>query len=172
MSDLKFAIFGTGFWSLFQIPAWLEVGGARPEAAYNRTLSRAEGVAKRFGIPRVYGGAEELLRNECENLDFVDIITAVETHAPLVKLAAKYHLPVICQKPMSTDLASAEEMVAACREAGVPFYIHENWRWQAPIRALKRVLDDGTIGQPFRARIEMISGFPVFVNQPFLGELE
>jgi D-apiose dehydrogenase len=172
MPDLKFAILGTGFWSLFQIPGWLEVGGAVPVAAYNRTRSKAAQVAERFGIPRVYDDPEELIRAERDNLDFLDIITAVETHEPLVKLAAKYKLPVICQKPMSTSLASAESMLASCQLAGVPFYIHENFRWQAPIRALKSVLDQGTIGLPFRARIDMISGFPVFTNQPFLAELE
>ena len=172
MPELKFAIFGTGFWSLYQIPAWFEVGGAQPVAAYNRTLSKAEQVAKQFGIPRVYADAEELLRSEHETLDFVDIISAVETHAPLVRLAAQYHVPVICQKPMSTDLASAEGMVAVCQQAGVPLYIHENWRWQTPIRAFQRVLGSGVIGQTFRARIDMISGFPVFDNQPFLKALE
>ena len=172
MAELNFAVIGTGFWSLYQIPAWFEVGGVRPIAAYNRTFSKAEQVAKRFGIPRVYREAEELLQKERDQLDFVDIVTAVETHADLVHLAAKYRLPVICQKPMSTDLASAEGMVSDCRQAGAPLYIHENWRWQAPIRALKQVLDTGVIGQPFRARIDMISGFPVFTNQPFLKELD
>jgi D-apiose dehydrogenase len=172
MAELNFAVMGTGFWSLYQIPAWLEVGGARPVAAYNRTLAKAEQVARRFGIPRVYADPEELLRSEHEQLDFVDIITAVETHAPLVKLAAQYHLPVICQKPMATSLVEAEGMLAACQAAGTPLYIHENWRWQTPVRALKAVLDQGLIGAPFRARIEMISGFPVFSNQPFLAELE
>lgn len=170
--DLKFAIFGTGFWSLYQVPAWFEVGGVQPVAAYNRTISKAEQVAARLGIPRVYADPEELLQKERHNLDFIDIISAVETHAPLVHLAAKYRLPVICQKPMSTSLASAEAMVAACQAAGVPLYIHENWRWQAPVRALKQALDAGAIGRPFRARIDMISGFPVFENQPFLKELE
>lgn len=172
MTDLRFAVFGTGFWSLYQIPAWFEVGGAQPVAAYNRTRERAEKVARMYGIPRVYDDPEALLLAEREALDFVDIITNVETHAPLVKLAAKYGLPVICQKPMATSLAEAEEMVATCRAAGVPLYIHENWRWQTPIRALKAALDAGMIGEPFRARIDMISGFPLFDNQPFLKELE
>lgn len=172
MPDLKFAVFGTGFWSLYQIPGWLEVGGVQPVAAYNRTLSRAQEVAGRFGIPRVYDDPEELLRREAADLDFIDIISAVETHESFVRLAARYHLPVICQKPMSTSLASAEAMVAVCQETGIPLYIHENWRWQTPIRALKQVLDSGVIGSPFRARIDMISGFPVFKNQPFLKELE
>jgi len=172
LTDLKFAIFGTGFWSLFQIPAWFEVGGVQPVAAYNRTIARANEVAQRFGIPRVYADPQELLENERDNLDFIDIITAVETHAPLVHLAARYNIPVICQKPMSTDLASAEGMAAAFRGSGVPFYIHENWRWQAPVREIKNILDSGVIGRPFRARIDMISGFPVFANQPFLKKLE
>jgi len=170
MPDLQFAVFGAGFWSNFQIPAWFEVGGAKPVAIYNRTLARAAEMAARFGIAQVSDDPEKLL--EQTPVDFVDIITAVETHAPLVHLAAQYKKPVICQKPMSTDLASAEGMVAACRAAGVPLFIHENWRWQTPIRAVRDILSSGAIGAPFRARIDMISGFPVFKNQPFLKELE
>lgn len=171
MADLKFAVLGTGFWSHFQIPAWYEVGGVELVALYNRTVSKGEAVAAKFGVPRVYGDAEGLLRNE--QLDFVDIITEVPAHAPLVHLAAKYKVPVICQKPMAADYATCEGMVAACREAGVPFSIHENFRWQAPMRALKEVLDAGTIGKPFRARIQFVHGLPaIFENQPFLKELE
>ena len=53
----------------------------------------------------------------------------------------------------------------------VPLLVHENWRWQAPIRAVHKLLSGGAIRTPFRARIDMISGFPVFKNQPFLKEL-
>jgi predicted dehydrogenase len=54
----------------------------------------------------------------------------------------------------------------------VPLLVHENWRWQAPIRALKQVLDSGTIGRVFRAHVQYINSFPVFDNQPFLKELD
>ncbi len=167
---LRFAVFGTGFWSNFQIPAWFDVGGVDLVAAYNRTRSRAETVAQRFGIPHVYDNPEDLLQTE--HIDFMDIITDVDTHAAMVALAVKYQKPVICQKPMAPDLMTAEKMVADCEKAGIPLYIHENWRWQTPIRALSQVLKDGIIGRPFRARIDMISGFPVFVNQPFLRTLD
>lgn len=169
-TPLRFAVFGTGFWSQFQIAAWQEVGGVDCVAAYNRTLSRAESVAARFGIPHVYDNAERLLQNEA--LDFIDIITDIDTHAMFVSLAAQYKLPVICQKPMAPNLAAAEQMVATCRENGIPLYIHENWRWQTPIRALKAALESGEIGEPFRARIDMVTGFPVFANQPFLKTLD
>jgi predicted dehydrogenase len=51
-------------------------------------------------------------------------------------------------------------------------FVHENWRWQTPIRQVKRALDARQIGDVFRARIHYCSSFPVFENQPFLKELE
>lgn len=172
MTELRFAVFGTGFWSHFQIPAWFEVGGVKITALYNRTVSKAERVALKFNLndAHIYDDPEELLRQE--KLDFIDIITEIDAHAPLVYLAAKYKVPVICQKPMAPDLATAESMVNSCREAGVPFFIHENFRWQTPIRAIKKVLAEGQIGKPFRAHISFVTEFPVFKNQPSLKTLE
>lgn len=170
MTPLRFAIFGTGFWARFQLGAWRELEGAECVALYNRTRSRAEKFGKEFGISAIYDNAEELLKHE--KLDFIDIITEVPAHKDLVLLAAKYKMPVICQKPMAATLADAEQMVGACRTARVPFFIHENFRWQAPMRALKRELDSGIVGTPFRARISLITGFPVFKNQPLLAELD
>ena len=170
MSDLRFAVFGAGFWTRPQLAAWGEVPGAKCVAIYNRTREKAEKMARAFGIPAVYGDPRELLRRE--KLDFVDIITGPESHEEHVLLVASHGLPVICQKPMSTSLASAERMVEGCAKAKVPFFVHENWRWQEAIRQVKRDLGEGSIGKPFRARIDMISGAPVFVAQPFLRELE
>lgn len=161
---------GTGFWSRFQLPAWRELGGVHCVALCDRTRSRAEAVAEEFAVPAVYDDVEELLTRE--QLDFVDIVTPVETHAELVTLAARNGLPVICQKPMATSFAEAAAMVQTCLAAGTPFLIHENWRWQPQIRALADALASGDIGTPFRARIDMITGFPVFQNQPALAELE
>jgi predicted dehydrogenase len=170
MAKLKFALLGAGFWARFQLPGWYETGQVECVAVYNRTRSRAEWLAERFGIPRIYDDPEILLRSE--QLDFVDIVTGVETHAMFVELAASHKFPIVCQKPLAVSLDEAERMLASCRKAGVPLFVNENWRWQTPIRALKQVIDSGVIGQPFRARIDMISGFPLFVNQPFLKELE
>ena len=170
MTDLRFAVFGAGFWAPFQIAGWQEVKGAKCVAIYNRTVSKAEKVAQAFGIPAVYGDPEELLNRE--KLDFLDVITDGSTHCKYVQMAARHKLPVICQKPMANTLAEAEDVVRVCREAGVPFLIHENWRWQAQIRELKKVLDSGEIGVPFRARIFQVSGYPIFNTEPSLKDLE
>jgi len=170
MRPLRFALLGTGFWSRYQLAAWNEIGGAECVALYNRTRGKAEKLAADFGIQRVYDDVHELVRHE--EIDFLDIVTNSETHSELVHLAAEHRIPVICQKPMAASLSDSESMVAACSASGVPFYIHENWRWQRPIRELWEVLQSGEVGRPFRARIRMASGFRVFDNQPFLRELE
>jgi predicted dehydrogenase len=171
MDKLKFAVLGCGFWSKFQIGAWSEIEDAELVAVYNRTLSKAQKIAEYFKVPRIYDNPERLFSNE--KLDFVDIITDVDTHAYFVEMAVKHGVKyIICQKPMAPDFETAKRMVKICHEAGVKLYIHENYRWQAPVRRFKQIIDSGIIGNPFKARVSFLSGFPVFDNQPFLKELD
>lgn len=167
---LRFALFGAGLWARFQLEGWLETGGAECVAICDRNADRARQLSAEFGIPGVYEDAASLYA--AERLDFVDVCTSADTHAQLVYDAALHGLPVVCQKPMAENLAEAERMVAACRTAGVQLLVNENWRWQTPIRRLDSMLRAGRIGEPFRARIRMVSGFPVFANQPFLRHLK
>ena len=168
--SLRFAVIGTGFWANYQISAWKELQGVELVALYNRTKSKAEAIAHKFKVPNVYDHVEDLIENE--SLDFVDIITDVDTHAPFTEMAARKGISVICQKPMAPKLDIARRMLQVCNDLKVPLYIHENWRWQSPIRRVKECLLSNEIGKVFKARVTFCNAFPVFDNQPFLAELE
>jgi predicted dehydrogenase len=170
MKKLRFAVIGTGFWANYQIPAWMELEGIELVALYNRTKTKALPLATQYNVPNVYDNVQELL--DKEELDFVDIITDVDTHYNFTALAAKKGLAVICQKPMAASLQQSQQMVDVCLQNKVPFFIHENWRWQAPIQKLKSLLNDNVIGNVFKAKVTFCSAFPVFDNQPFLAELK
>jgi D-apiose dehydrogenase len=170
MADLRFAVLGAGFWARYQLAAWGELPGARCVAIYNRSRERAQDLADHFGVPAVYDDVETMLREQ--EPDFVDIITAVETHPRFVALAAEHGVAAICQKPMAPTLAQAEQMVAATRAAGTRLFIHENWRWQPAIRRFGELLHGGAVGRTFRGRITFNFSYPVFANQPFLRDLE
>jgi predicted dehydrogenase len=170
MAKSRFAFFGAGYFARLQMSAWKELQDVECVALYNRTRAKGETFAREFGIPRVYDHPEELLREE--RVDFVDLCTNPFSLPDFVRMMAAHKVPVISQKPMAPSVAIGEELVRACRQAGIQYLIHENWRWQGPIRQLKQVLDSGLIGAPFRARIWMVSGFPVFVNEPTLNDLE
>ncbi len=170
MKPLRFAIFGSGFWSRVQLAAWREIGGTECVAIYNRSRDKAEAFARDLDVPAVFDDPEKLLREV--KPDFVDNITEVGGHKPLSLLCARYRVPCICQKPMATSLKDARAMVVAFARAKTPFLVHENFRWQTPLRALIETLRSGVIGTPFRARFTFITGFDVWANQPALRELE
>jgi len=167
---LRFALAGTGFWSRYQLPGWRELPGCECVALYNRTRSKAETLAREFGIPAVYDDYEALLA--AEQLDFVDLVTGVEQHASMARLAADRGLAVVCQKPIAPDLATATAMVNHAGAKGTPLLINENWRWQTQIRAFAAALKTAPLGRIWRARIDYANSFPVFTNQPFLRELD
>lgn len=166
---LRFALCGAGFWARYQLAAWRELDGVECVAICDPALERAEALARQFGVPRVERSPEPLLSGRA--VDFIDIVSAIESHAPLVHLAARHRTAAICQKPMAATLDEARGMVRACRQAGVPLFVHENFRWQRPILAVRDVLRAGRLGAVLRARLDFISGFPVFDNQPALRAL-
>ncbi len=169
-APLRFAVFGAGFWAPYQLSGWRQVGGARPVAIYNRTPGKAEAIARQFGIPAVFDDPERVLREV--RPDFVDNITEVGGHKPLSLLCARHRVPCICQKPLAGSYRDAAAIVSAFRRTKTRFFVHENWRWQAPMRQLRKLLDTGVVGLPLRARLTMVSGFDVFQSQPALRELD
>jgi D-apiose dehydrogenase len=170
MKPRRMAILGAGFWAPFQLAAWREVGGVECMAVVDRDIAKARALAERMHIDAVYADAGQMFQQQ--RIDFVDIVTDVDSHVALAQMAAAAGVAVICQKPLAARLAEATALVVECAEAGVPLMVHENWRWQTPLRALKRVLDSGRLGRLVRGRIDYANSFPVFDNQPLLKQYE
>lgn len=168
MATLKGALIGCGFFAVNHMHGWRDAEGAKIVAICDRDPERLKAVGDEFGIEKRYADAKQMMTEE--KLDFVDIATTVNSHRSLVELAAAHKLPTICQKPFAPTLVDAKAMVEACREAGVPLMVHENFRWQSPIQAVKAVVDSGEIGEPFFGRISFRSGYDVFSGQPYLAE--
>lgn len=167
---LRFALVGAGFWSQYHLAAWQEIAGAECVAVCDREVRKAQELAGRFSISQAYDCVEEML--ETEKLDFVDIVTDVDSHVPVAMEAIRRKVAVICQKPLAPQLSMARQLCDFADATGVPLLVHENWRWQAPLRRLKVILDSGELGTLVRARIDYANSFPVFDNQPALKELK
>ena len=167
MAELRGALIGCGFFAVNQMHGWRDIAGASIVAICDRDPERLQIVGDQFGIAKRYGDAAALF--EGETLDFVDIATTAPSHRPLVEMAARHRVPAICQKPFAPTLADAKAMVKACADAGVPLMVHENFRWQSPIQAVRAVIDRGEIGTPFFGRISFRSAYDVFSGQPYLA---
>jgi D-apiose dehydrogenase len=167
MTKLRGALIGCGFFAINHLHAWRGVEGATIVALCDRDVERLARVGEMFGIEKRYQDAAALF--DRERLDFVDIATTVESHRPLVELAARYRLPAICQKPFARSMEDARAMVAACNAASVTLMVHENFRWQTPIKAVRDQIVSGRIGEPFWGRVSFRSAYDVFSGQPYLA---
>jgi D-apiose dehydrogenase len=167
---LKGALIGCGFFSRNHLHAWQQLAGVQIVALCDNNEQRLAETAREFGIARTYRDAGELFA--AERLDFVDIATTALSHRALVERAADARVPCICQKPFAPTLADAQAMVDACARAAVPLMVHENFRWQTPVQAVRRAIDDGAIGTPFWGRFSFRSAFDVYRAQPYLAEGE
>ncbi len=141
---LKGVCIGAGYFSRFQYEAWNRMPNVTITAVCNRDQKRANEMAEAFGIPAIYSSVEEML--EKEKPDFLDIITPPETHFEFCRLALERGIPVVCQKPLAPTLADASKIVAMARQHMVPFMVHENFRFQPWYREIKKLLQQGAIG--------------------------
>jgi D-apiose dehydrogenase len=173
MGELRGAIIGTGYFAQFHADAWNRMSGVRIVAVADVNEIRGWEFARRWGIPKSYAEAEEML--ERQRPDFVDIITRPETHRSLAELAARRGAHIICQKPMAPTLADCIAMVRACETAGVRLVIHENWRWQPWYREVRRLIDEGRFGTVFHLGFLMRTGdgrgSTAYRVQPYFREM-
>ncbi len=163
---MKGALIGCGFFAQNQMHGWAGIDGVEIVAVCDRDPARRDDTAARFGA-RPYADAAAMLA--AETLDFVDIATTVASHRPLVELAARAGVHVICQKPFAETMEDARAMVGAVDAAGKVLMVHENFRWQSAVRAAIDAVRGGAVGQPFFGRVSFRSGYDVFSGQPYLA---
>ena len=166
---LRGTVIGCGFFAQNHLNAWASIPDVELVGVCDLDPAKAEDAARRFGA-RAYTDAATMLRET--NADFVDIATTVPTHRPLVELAAGMKVPAIVQKPFGPTLADCEAMVAACAKAGVPLMVHENFRFQPPLRQVGELVQSGLIGTPHFARITFRTGHDIYAKQPYLATEE
>jgi len=167
MSKVRIGVVGLGFFAQNQLEAWRVIEGAEIAAVCDRDPAKVEAARQRYGVERGYTDVAEMLADDA--IDAVDVATTPPSHRAIVEQVARAGRAVICQKPMAETLEDAHAMVEACRSAGVSFTVHENFRFQRPMREIAALLRDGAIGEPFFARISFRTPYNVFENQPYLA---
>ena len=96
--------------------------------------------------PALYHDWNTLLAEQ-KNLDAVIIALPHQFHAPAILAAAAAGKHILCEKPMCTTLAEANEISAAVARSGVTYMSAHNQLFTPVVREAKRLLDDGLIGK-------------------------
>ena len=125
-------------------PALARANNSALVAVMRRNGALARDYAERHTVPRWYDRAEALVDDP--GVDAVYVATPPDAHKASTLLAARAGKPVYVEKPMALNLAECEEMIAACRDAGVPLFVAYYRRALPRFLAVKRWIDEGAIG--------------------------
>lgn len=130
--------------------------GLNPVAIFSRTRERAEEVAARRGVGSVCDSLDELLADK--RVAVLDLAVPPDQQLGLIEaICAAPRRPrgILAQKPLAGSLAEAKVIVARCAEAGITLAVNQNMRYDHSVRACRALLDDGLLGEPVLATIEM-----------------
>lgn len=94
-----------------------------------------------------------------------------------MRAALARRVPVICQKPFTPSLERATALAAQAQAAGVMLAVHENFRFQPWHQALRRLLDEESLGQVFQVSFRLRPGDgqgpeAYLARQPYFQKME
>jgi predicted dehydrogenase len=142
---IRWGVLATGFIANRFVEDLALLSDATVTAVCSRGLSSAVSFAQRHGIPNAYESWSELARDP--QVDAVYVATPHAAHHAAAKLLLQAGKAVLCEKPLTLDLPSAEELVNIARTRGV-FLMEAMWMLVNPTIQLSHALiRAGTIGE-------------------------
>lgn len=167
---LRMALVGGGAGSFIgrvhATAAVLDNRAALVAGALSSNPERAKASAPSYDIDqdRAYGSYQELIEHELalpedQRIDFVSVATPNHTHFEIAKAAVEAGFNVICDKPMTFDLAQSEELVKVVEDSGVVFAVTHNYTGYPLVRQAREMIQSGELGEIQAFRSNYIQGW-------------
>ena len=149
---LRGALIGYGFiGGLGHLPAYRARTAARGDvqivAVADSCPARLAEAMAAYPEIRVYPDHRALLEAEAGSLDFVDICTPPCDHARIAHDALDAGCHVLCEKPLTTSFAEADELLAHAARVQRVLYPCHNYLHAPVVRAIRSLLDEQLIGR-------------------------
>jgi myo-inositol 2-dehydrogenase/D-chiro-inositol 1-dehydrogenase len=147
MSDLRVAVLGLGMMGAFHVDLLTSaVKGADVAVVNDFVPAKAEAVAAEIGA-RVVADPIEAINDP--DVDAVLLATPGSTHFEQVSACLDASKPVLCEKPLTTDVATSYELVQKEAALGRPLVqVGFMRRFDPEYIALKKLITSGGLGNP------------------------
>lgn len=144
--SIRLAIIGTGIMGQNAINVWKRHPEVEVTAICDRSEELVKKVSAEMHIPNHFTDYRKLL--EKADVDAVHINTPDWAHRDPVIDALKAGKHVLVEKPMTTDVAEADEIVEMVRKSGMKFQVSFNHRWLSVYHKVFSDIRKGSIGDP------------------------
>ena len=140
--------------------ATLVAGAFSSDAARSREQGAAYGLAP----DRTYASFEDMARREAalpadERIDFVSIVTPNHLHYPVARAFIEQGVHVVCDKPLTTTLADAEELCRLVKAHNVVFALTHPYTAYPMVRQARALVQDGALGTVRKVIVEYSQGW-------------
>jgi len=144
--------------------AVLDNRAALVAGALSSDPKKAKDSASDYDIPaeRAYGSYKEMAEAEAkrpDKVDFVSVATPNHTHFEIAKTFVEAGFNVICDKPLTFDLAQAEELLKVVEKSGVVFAVTHNYTGYPLVRQARQMVLSGELGEINAIRSNYIQGW-------------
>jgi UDP-N-acetyl-2-amino-2-deoxyglucuronate dehydrogenase len=144
---VRVGIIGTGAISQKHAQAYRNIG-YEIVVCTNTTSSKGRQFAEATGAEFVVS-YEEVCRHP--RVDYVDVCTFPDFRLPVVELCAKTKKHVLVQKPIATNLKTAQRMIRVARGGGIQLGVVSQHRFDDSTQFLKKAITDGRLGRILQA---------------------
>jgi predicted dehydrogenase len=146
---IGYAVIGLGRIADHFMRGVLPTTNSRITALVSGHRDKADRIAAQYNVPSMsiynYESFDQIIHNPA--VDAVYVALPNSMHAEYTIRAAKAGKHVLCEKPMATNVADCEQMIAACKAARVKLMIAYRCHYEPTnLRAIK-LIRDGSLGQ-------------------------
>lgn len=138
------AIIGGGFISNIHAQCYKNLG-VKIEAMADISEKVRQGFKEKYNC-KTYSSAEEMLKDISDNIDIVDICAPTYLHEELILLALKYNKHIICEKPLSINLNSVDNIISKLKSSDRYLMVAQVLRFWTEYVRIKEWFEDGVFG--------------------------
>ncbi len=145
MKKLKTAVFGTGFMGRVHTEGIRRLGNVEIVAIAASSQEKARKFADEVSVEGATGDYRTLLKDP--SLDAVHVCTPNALHFPMAMAALEAGKNVLCEKPLATTVAEAEQLVAKAKEKNLANCTFHNLRYYPMVQQMRRLRESGELGE-------------------------
>ena len=144
MYDINTAVIGAGFIGPVHVEA-LRRAGVNVVGILGVDEAESQSAAKSLGLPKAYGGLDELLGDE--RVQAVHVAVPNKLHYEMAKRALNAGKHVLCEKPLAMNSAESAELVDLAKHTGLAAGVNYNVRYYPLNLEARDMVERGDVGE-------------------------
>ncbi len=161
MRRLAVGVIGTGFWGENQVRVFRQSRIADLVAICDADKKRAKEIGTKYGVPW-YSDLSKFLR--VPNMEAVTVCTPTQTHLKVGLLAIEAGKNLLVEKPMTGEERAADRLVNSAKKAGVKLLVGFIERFNPGVKAVKKMLTQGIVGDVIIATGRRVARWPIRIG--------